>query len=627
MRLISTSVLSSLILGLAATAQIPEEIKSAPAAEAYPEADGVVLAEEVEIVLDREGKVSRRHRRLTKIFREHVLSSGRADPRIPFDAVDQTLTVSRCRTWMRDGTPVDTDPGNGFVEVTPFALEHAVDYTRIREMVLVHTGVEQGATLELDYTIADKAPRGRPFWGEIVLQSELPVLQQTVVIRVPEGASVFIQAIHAEVTPKKTTSDGVDTYLVKRLAVPPVNLDECAGHVREVVARLVYSSLPSWAEVGTLLDKSISRAVDSSDAIRNRVKALTVGVGTRLERAYRIHDFVATRVRTVNWAPDDFGFVPRSASSVHASAYGHDLDKAVLLKAMLKEAGISASVVLASTTTSLAMRAPSPTQLSDVWVMVENGHRRVWLDPSVSLDRRSGRDLEGRAILKLAGRGSTVTRVPVSEPGANAAVMTGICRLGAEGRVEGRLRLDLSGSLNPYHRLRGGVGPLEAFASRVASGLGGARATKHELSHFDEILSSISVTARGGALTRKDTETLELTLPALPDPIASRGYQIHRGRRTTPLFLEGLASERIEIEIRLPPGLRVAYRPAPVTVDNAVGRLLISLEPAEGGLTYKRAFTLKKSVIPPDEYLAFRKLITSQRARRNTILLLERPEG
>jgi len=352
-----------------------------------------------------------------------------------------------------------------------------------------------------------------------------------------------------------------------------------------------------------------------------------VGVGTRLERTYRIHDFVATKVRNIDWAPEDFGFAPRLASVIHASAYGHDLDKAVLLKAMLNEAGIAGSVVLASPTTSLAMRAPSPTQLADVWVLVENGQSRVWLDPSAPLDRRSGRDLEGRAILKLAGRGSTVTRVPLSEPGANAAVMTGLCRLDAEGGVEGRLRLDLSGSLNPYHRLRGGVGPLKAFANRVASGLGGARAAKHELSHFDETLSSISVAAEGGALTRRDAEIDELALPDLPDRIANRGYEIFRNQRTTPLFLTGLASELVEIEIRLPSGYRVAYQPAPVTVDNAVGRLVISLVPTEGGLTYKRAFTVKKSVVPPEEYPAFRQLITAQRARRNTILLLERPES
>ena len=220
----------------------------------------------------------------------------------------------------------------------------------------------------------------------------------------------MIQGCQCELKPEKTTHEGVDTYTVTRTNVPAVNLAECAGHARDVAARLVYSTAPSWTDVGTQLDKAVEHTLDSSDALKQRVASLTAGVGTPFEQVSAVHAFVADQVRDVRWPLADFGFTPRPASRVYESAYGHALDKAVLLKAMLKEAGIASAVVLASTTSAIAMRAPSPTQLDDVWVLVENDKHRVWLDPMAPLAARSGRELEGRATLRLSARGSSITR-------------------------------------------------------------------------------------------------------------------------------------------------------------------------------------------------------------------------
>ena len=83
----------------------------------------------------------------------------------------------------------------------------------------------------------------------------------------------------------------------------------------------------------------------------------------------------------------------------------------------------------------------------------EQAFQLTGLDPAAPLASRSGRDLEGRAILSLVGRGPTVQRVPVSPPDTNTAVLTGKCRIGENGSVTGVFRLDLSGNRNPYHRL------------------------------------------------------------------------------------------------------------------------------------------------------------------------------
>ena len=616
-----------MMMSLEALAQVPAEVTNAPDLKAFPDADGIVLVQEVEIVLDREGKVTRRVRTLTKVLRENMMRSRRCDPHIPYDSTTQKFTPVRCRAWMRDGKAVDTDPAVGFVEITPFALEHAVDYTGLRQMVMVHTGVEHGASLDLEYTIEDTKPSGNPFWGEVSLQGDLPILDQTVVLRVPEGTHLTVEGFNFEVKPEKKSAEGVDVYTVHRSNVPAVNLEECSHRDREITARLIYTTVPSWAEVGTYLDKWVSRSVDTSDEIKERVKALTAGAGTKLERAYRIHDFVSTRVRTVNWPLQDFGFRPRPASRVQVSAYGHALDKAVLLKAMLKEAGISSSVVMASRTSTLAARAASPTQISDVWVALDNGEHRVWLDPLAPLSKRSSRHLEGRTILCLAGRGSALKRVPVRDPAETMAVMTGQCTVGEDLGMAAEIRLDLAGNQNPYHGLYGGEGPLRAFCARVANAFGGGQAETYNLRHLDETLSSFCLRISGGKARQvAGRGTVEIRLPDLPDPVAGREYQIYRNRRSTPLFLAGVAFEKVDITIRLPAGYTVTYLPQAVALETPLGDLKMAFTLSNGKLTYRKSFSLKKSVVSPEAYANFRTLITAQRARRNTILLLQRAE-
>ena len=91
--------------------------------------------------------------------------------------------------------------------------------------------------------------------------------------------------------------------------------------------------------------------------------------------------------------------------------------------------------------------------------------------------------------------------------------------------------------------------------------------------------------------------------------------------------LAGVAKEITEVVIHLPAGYTIVYIPRAVILDSPVGSLHLSLIQEGGKVVYKKTFTVKKSVVTPEEYADFRKLITAQRVRRNTVILLQRTEG
>ena len=75
---------------------------------------------------------------------------------ITYDPQYQELKIHESYTRQKDGTIVKT-PDNAFVEVLPSSAKDAPAYNRLKEMVVVHTGLELGATIVLDYSNDSRA--------------------------------------------------------------------------------------------------------------------------------------------------------------------------------------------------------------------------------------------------------------------------------------------------------------------------------------------------------------------------------------------------------------------------------------------------------------------------------------
>ena len=91
----------------------------------------------------------------------------------------QTLKIHDSYTRQKDGTIVKT-PENAFVEVLPSAAADAPAYNSLKEMVIVHTGLELGATIYLDYSVVTR-PGYLPELGVCEQVEELSSIREYVV--------------------------------------------------------------------------------------------------------------------------------------------------------------------------------------------------------------------------------------------------------------------------------------------------------------------------------------------------------------------------------------------------------------------------------------------------------------
>lgn len=71
---------------------------------------------------------------------------------IVYNPANEVLTINECYTIRPDGTRVET-PKNAFIEQLPEECANCARYNNMREMVIVHTALEQEGIIVLDYTI------------------------------------------------------------------------------------------------------------------------------------------------------------------------------------------------------------------------------------------------------------------------------------------------------------------------------------------------------------------------------------------------------------------------------------------------------------------------------------------
>lgn len=138
-----------------------------------------------DLTLNADGSQEFRYDMELTLFTHTAMNGTYGESFIVYNPQYQELKINSSYTKQKDGTIIKT-PDNAFVEVLPRNAADAPAYNHLKEMVVVHTGLELGATIYLDYTVTSKPgylPEVDIF--EELLQSS-PVKEYTLTIVTPE---------------------------------------------------------------------------------------------------------------------------------------------------------------------------------------------------------------------------------------------------------------------------------------------------------------------------------------------------------------------------------------------------------------------------------------------------------
>lgn len=300
--------------------------------------DAVVLLERCEVEWTADGRRIETRHRVVRIAAEVALEEY-ADLRVAYDSVRTDLDVLSLRTY-RDGHWTESGP-TAQVETMSSALDRAPDLSGIRELMLLHDGVELPCIVETSWRVTDRWPFRGGTEGVFVFAREDPVVRSELSFTAPTGTGLFETGGGAPSPLSEQDATGGSVRRAARMelldATGTMSLDGAA-----YLPHASWSTWPDWASYGAFLRDGFEWAVVIDPALQDSVRVRSVEEPTSAERARRLAAFVATRVRLVECDESLQRPRPREAARVHATGFGSALDRAALAAAVFRESGLDA---------------------------------------------------------------------------------------------------------------------------------------------------------------------------------------------------------------------------------------------------------------------------------------------
>lgn len=600
---------------LSAAAALPAPYTQTPTAKEYPGADVLVLSEVREYTLSPDGRVTEKVQRVEKILTYQGMDAV-GDPKVSFHKSNQILKDAYLKTFTAEGE-VKEAKANSFTEMTPHELGLAPDYTGWRQMVMSKVGLDLGAVVESGWTLEDTRAWRSYLNLQVPLAEGHPSLLRRIVVRVPAGttlasATPFVSP--SELKWEKGAQEGgfeVQSWTLAKS--PALAVGELGAHDAFLLPRLVVTTCPDWKGANATYASYAQKAIEAtSPALAAKAKNLVEGKSTPLQKAEALTEFVATHIQSVEWPLAAFDYRPRPAARTFTSGYGHSLDKAVLLCAMLREVGIQAAPALgtfAPLPEADPEKVPCVAQFDGVILHAKLGEQTLWLSPEAPLKERSHAQFQGFAGMPLlAGYGEIHRMTPVGPEDLWA--FEGEAELEGTSGFKGNATLRMVGAYSPYYEVQGSGESLKEYLRGVLrSILPGAKLTAHDVS----ALSPSEVTAKiEFELAGEKDAAIPALKTGLPGASALAHLSgLHRNRRDFTLLLPPAGKESVRLSFKLPEGKVPSYMPPSIekSCEGVAARQTWTL--SEGRLRWEWSAELSTRVVPPAQYPAFRSLVTS----------------
>ena len=276
------------------------------------------------------------------LFTHTAMNSTYGESFIVYNPDYQKVIIHSAYTRQKDGTIIKA-PDNAFVEVLPRFAADAPAYNGLKEMVVVHTGLELGATIYLDYSILTKPGYYPALDIDERLQETSPVREYTVNLFTPMDKPIRWRIYGSDAKVSETTAEGTRKLQWTLRNVPAASREPFQPQNQDGTPRLVASGYASLKDALTLLAERFEASVSYESETFGPY--LTEKAANDEEKARILQEHVARNMGYSAVSLIHTGFTLRDVDEALRSDYGTLAEKTQLLNAMLNAAGIPSEVV------------------------------------------------------------------------------------------------------------------------------------------------------------------------------------------------------------------------------------------------------------------------------------------
>jgi tetratricopeptide (TPR) repeat protein len=516
------------------------------AAASIPVREGVageIFLEEGIFVLDEQGRRTTTHRivyRITGPAGVQFLSSVSS----AWARWHQKRPSIRARVVTPDGRAHDLDPAT--LDESPAREAGPDSFEDLRMIRAPLPALTVGSVVEEEITIEETAPF---FDAGVVSRFEfggaLPTRRTRVVVDAPSSLPVrHVVRRLPEVVPKETRREGRTRWTFEAGPIEPIErIDMLAPGDAAIRPYVAFSTARSWPEVarryGEIVDAQILSGPGRMDLPAAAAGRHPGAVAADLLGRLR------SQIRYTRLQFGEAGIVPAAPGETLRRKFGDCKDQATLLVAMLREAGVPASVALLRTGPGPDVDEELPgLGAFDHSIVHVPGPPAIWIDPSDRFSRAGDLPIQdqGRLALVAGPASPALVRTPGAAASDNRAVETREYLLAETGPGRVVETTEAWGSLERrYREAYYGADPAkvrEQLDAYVRSAYGAARLEEHELSDPEDLSAPfrIRLVAAGAAVATTGDVDAAVAIPTtslagtLAPYLALLGGDVEAGR-------------------------------------------------------------------------------------------------
>ncbi len=414
----------------------PKALLAAAEAISAGESGVVVLLDEAAHTFDAKGGGVMTQRLVYRIANESAIDDW-GSINAPWAPWYQERPTLQARVITKDGTVHQLDPKAIIEAPSPEeSLDIFSDNRVIRAplpAVAVGSVVEQLITYQSKASLYDAASSDIFFFG-----SFYPVHRARLIVDAP--ADLPLQFINqSRVEQKKEVANGRQRVVYEGGPFAPK--EDMEWGLPFDVAPLPWvgvSNASSWSDLATrysaIVDKQLANA-----GLEKQVREALGKTTDRREMVAKALAWIQSRVRYAGVEVGESSVVPRTPQTVLSNRYGDCKDKATLLVAMLRQAGLEAHVALlrAGEDFDVPRDLPGLGMFNHAIVVVGSGADQIWVDPTDEFARAGELPLmdQGRMALVASPKTTSLVATPMAESTANRTVEIRTFMLPEEGKA------------------------------------------------------------------------------------------------------------------------------------------------------------------------------------------------
>lgn len=558
--------------------------------KSYPEADAVYLNLTKTYVLNTDGSMVYSVDKSQKLLTYRAFQSMYGETRILYNPKFQQVLIKKANTENSLYKLLET-PQNGYNELLPGFSNLPADFIHLREMVVTHTGLERGATINCSYEVHSAAGSFPWLFGMEDIENECPVEKLTILVKIPAGKKLNYKLFNSGVQPVVVIGKETTSYTWQFKDLRQRNREMLASICGDQ-PRLIFSTQQDYLSVIKWLTTQEAYTAPLKDEIKNYIDSKIAGESTLMAKALKIQEIVVKEVNLTAVPAPLLAFRVRTPDQVWQSNSGTVWEKCCLLAAILRSEGITPQIGL--TIPACLQEEKLPFILSaEPIVSVRNEQKEVIFLSGDNIGVGNPDQTAGKKSLVIFGADAG----SLQDSRINGKlVMKGILDVTAEGSVKGEITLTRSMSYNPWNDL---------LRSGMKYNFLGAPAIIDQLAANESVIRLLpdnknAVKSRGNFrfidLMESDNGISSLHL----NPLAIR--------RSTTLDLGRLINETYQYSFTVPTGFHLSN---PVTLEkqSKIGRVSIRIHQNGQIIEVARMLETSKSIIEKEEYQEFKELL------------------